>query len=378
TYVRALPESVRPHFYSTGCAGTQDNKPPLPFDIAREDQAVATPSVTVSDTSLTARGKHRITVKGTGFDPSAATGTRPPLAGKPGGAYVVFGKFAKKWRPSNGASASARPAAAQKWAVLADDMATIGGAEAGAVELKPDGSFTAELTVSKRAADNEANGAGRYGIYTYAGSGAVEPSYETMTRIRFQKRPARIAAVLPKKRMYGKRARAIVRVRTSGKAANGVVEARERGQTIARGRLANGRATLRLPARLAVGKHRVRLVYTGNALTRKASAVRSTRIVKAGARVHARLRTKRVTPRQRAVVRVRVRSRVQGVRARGAVRVFDGKRVLRKRVRIGPMGNARVRLPRLHAGRHTVRVRYLGSATHKRGTDRVRVPVRRR
>lgn len=33
TFVNAMPESVRPHFYSTGCAGLQDNKPALPVDV---------------------------------------------------------------------------------------------------------------------------------------------------------------------------------------------------------------------------------------------------------------------------------------------------------------------------------------------------------
>ncbi|WP_018681374.1 hypothetical protein [Actinokineospora enzanensis] len=32
-FVKTVPTSIRPHFYSTGCGGNQDYKPPLPFDI---------------------------------------------------------------------------------------------------------------------------------------------------------------------------------------------------------------------------------------------------------------------------------------------------------------------------------------------------------
>ncbi len=376
-YVQALPAAVQPHFYSTGCGGMQDNKPPLPFDVSFGEPATAAPSVTVSDTTLSPSGEHQITVDGTGFDPSKTTGTRPPLMGKPAGAYIVFGKFAKPWRPSKGATSDARPGADTKWAVLSEDMATIGGPDAGAVELQPDGSFTAKLTVSKKAADDAAAGKGRYGIYTYAGSGAVEASYETMTRIRFQKAPATLAVTLPKKRVYGKAPLAKVRVRSGGNAATGTVKARAHGRTLATARLTKGRTTLRLPQKLAVGKHRVRFVYSGSATARKANVRRPLRITKAGARVNARLRTKRVTPRKRAVIAVKVRSRVPAARIRGAVRVFDGKRGLKKRVRVGAMGNARIRLPRLRVGKHVLRVRYLGTATHKPSVDRLRFRVRR-
>ena len=379
-YVKALPAAVRPHFYSTGCGGMNDNKPPLPFDVQLSDQATANPSVSVSDTVLPRTGEHAITVTGKGFDPSAATGNRPPLAGKAAGAYIVFGKFAKKWRPSQGASSDTRPSAVQRWAVLAEDMATIGGPAAGAVELEADGSFTTTLKVSKKLADDAAQSNGRYGIYTYAGSGAVEPTYETATTIRFSKPKSTLAVALPKKRVYGKAARANVRVNAnlgSGTRATGMVRARESGKTLAKAKLRNGRAAIRLPRRLAVGKHRIRFVYAGGKTARKASTKRPIRVRKAGSKVHAKVRTKRVTPRKRAVVKVSVRSRISGVRTRGAVRITEGKRVLRKRVRIGAKGNSHVRLPRLRTGKHVLRVRYLGSATHKPSVKRVQFRVRR-
>ncbi|MBD7919557.1 HtaA domain-containing protein [Cellulomonas sp. Sa3CUA2] len=144
------------------------------------------PAVQVSRTELPVGGVTAVTVEGTGFLPSLATGARPPLAGRAAGAYVVFGAFPEVWQPSVGASSSARKAAATSWAVPADSMATIGGASAGAIELREDGSFTATLQVDKAELDAKSPVAGaRYGIYTYAGSGAAVAAYETFTPLTF-------------------------------------------------------------------------------------------------------------------------------------------------------------------------------------------------
>ena len=69
-----------------------------------------------------------------------------------GGVYVSFGKFADVWQPTAGKTASSRPAlgadlGGTKWAVPAASQETIGGEEYGAIELKPDGTFTATLHV---------------------------------------------------------------------------------------------------------------------------------------------------------------------------------------------------------------------------------------
>ncbi|TAK70659.1 MAG: hypothetical protein EPO13_01945 [Actinomycetota bacterium] len=153
----------------------------------------ATPngSVTLSKNTFDPAGD-TVTVTGTGFFPTV-NGTRPPLNGVPGGVYVVFGKFADVWQPTAGAPGSARsasPASAggTKWAVPAASMATIGGAAAGAIELNPDGSFTATLNV-KEAYTASVPATGNYGIYTYGGSGANSTGYETFTPITFATTP---------------------------------------------------------------------------------------------------------------------------------------------------------------------------------------------
>jgi len=178
------------YWYSSG--GTTDaRKVAAPLGVAWDVPAapVLDPKVTVSTTTLSASGETEVTVKGTGFDPSAAIASRPPLAGKPAGVYVAFGKFAEDWKPSGGAASSARPTADVKWAVSAEDIDTIGGPSKGAIELAADGSFTATFTVSKDAADEAATAKGltdgRYGIYTYPGGGAVQAGYETFTPLTF-------------------------------------------------------------------------------------------------------------------------------------------------------------------------------------------------
>lgn len=186
-------QSVLPHFYSTGCGGMQDNKPALPFDVTFDAKH---PTVNVSETALNADGSQTITVTGENFHPSLATGTRPPLSGKPAGTYVAFGKFAENWRPSQGASSSSRKTATAgsgglKWAVLAENLGAIGGTNAGGITLSPDGDFTAELTIDKGALDAIATDPAltNYGIYTYPGSGGVAPAYETYTPLTFEDEP---------------------------------------------------------------------------------------------------------------------------------------------------------------------------------------------
>lgn len=149
-------------------------------------QQVDGPRVTVSATTLTEDGEHEITVSGTGFKDDSVVASRPPLAGKNPGIYVILGKFADEWQPSAGAVSSARKVITQYWAVDAEDMATIGGALRGAIELGADGSFSTTFTVSKALVDEVAGGVdGNLGIYTYAGGGATHAAWETYTPITF-------------------------------------------------------------------------------------------------------------------------------------------------------------------------------------------------
>jgi len=144
-----------------------------------------TPTVTVSKTTGIDPEGETVTVTGTGFvaAPPATTGARPPLAGKFTGTYIAFGSFLEAWQPSSGAPASARKALDTKWGVLAADMAIIGGAKAGAIELAEDGSFSTTLTLTRD--DAAALEGGRWGVYTYPGGGAKHAPFETYTPIAF-------------------------------------------------------------------------------------------------------------------------------------------------------------------------------------------------
>jgi putative cell wall-binding protein len=173
------------YWYSSGLAADV-KKPALPITIAYTVPApIPTPTVVVSKTSNVDPLGEVVTVTGTGFLPSGAatTGTRPPLAGKFTGVYVGFGKYAEVWQPTASAAPSARSNSDVKWAVSAEDMATIGGPGAGAIEVKPDGSFETTLLVKNNYAGAPATG--NYGIYTYPGGGAKYAPFETYTPIDF-------------------------------------------------------------------------------------------------------------------------------------------------------------------------------------------------
>ena len=168
-----------------------DGDPEEPGEGSDDDHETTTPTVRLSQTEFSSDGTTTATVTGTGFDPALqANGTRPPLAGQPSGFYVVFGKFADEWRPSQGAASSTRVIGDQKWAVPAAQIeyAQTGpfwtdASRAQLVELKPDGSFVAEVKVDKSAISDDV--AGRFGVYTFAGSGAVAADLETYTPITF-------------------------------------------------------------------------------------------------------------------------------------------------------------------------------------------------
>lgn len=172
------------YWYSSGGAADV-RKPTLPLSVSYTAAVQpVTPTVTVSKTSGISSTGETLTVTGSGFLPGAGTnGTRPPLSGMFSGAYVVFGKFLDTWKPSAGVASSARKVITQKWAVPAASIATVGGANAGAIELNADGTFTAEIAVSTSTANDLLTG--NYGIYTYPGSGASYAPFETYTPLTF-------------------------------------------------------------------------------------------------------------------------------------------------------------------------------------------------
>jgi hypothetical protein len=146
--------------------------------------AAAAATVTVSKTANLDRAGETLTVTGAGFDATGNLGTRPPLSGKPAGVYVVFGKFDATWQPSipapNTPPSATRRVISQVWALPEPSYTQMGGAAtAGLALMDPDGSFTVSIPAKVDAR------AGTYGVYTYAGSGAVNASNETATPVTF-------------------------------------------------------------------------------------------------------------------------------------------------------------------------------------------------
>lgn len=143
--------------------------------------ASAAPSIEVSKTAGLDPAGDTVTVTGAGFDPAANLGTRPPLAGKPAGVYVVFGKFDALWRPSASAPASGRRIIEQYWALpgASYDVLNPTGTVPGIVRLEPDGTFEVEVDVQL---DDRP---GIYGIYVFPGSGAVNAAFEREQLLTF-------------------------------------------------------------------------------------------------------------------------------------------------------------------------------------------------
>lgn len=262
-FVNAVPASIRPHFYSTGCGGMQDNKPALPVDVTFDQSG----SVTVSDVTLLPNGTQQVTVTGSGFDPELAIGTRPPFQGSQSGVYIAYGRYLDVWRPTQNAPTSSRtnPAGANgtgvavKWAVPAASFPGPFNQDptaASYTELKTDGTFSTTISVDQSWL---ASAAGNFGIYTYAGGGPTVASYETYTPITFAAATPDISIVAPS-----------VTVGTAGDVAISV--ASEAGNTgsidllvddapVGTVALLDGTAAFSLPADLAVGDHELGIYY---------------------------------------------------------------------------------------------------------------------
>lgn len=370
--VTAIPESVRPHFYSTGCAGKQDNKPPLPVDV---DLGLAS-TVSVEQTDFLPSGSYEVTVEGSGFDPADATGTRPPLAGKAAGTYVVFGKFADEWRPSTGAPSSTRKSSSQRWAVLAEDMGTIGGAPA-AVELTPEGTFSTTLTVDKTAIDEIATDEAlvNYGFYTYPGSGAVNAAYETYTPVTFTKATPALELVAPKV-SFGESAQLGISVTAGAEAATGSVVVTQGETTLDTVELVDGTSVVTLGT-LDAGSYPLTVTYSGDDLTAEGSA--STTLAVAKAKTTTKPRLKR-TPEPRktgkAVVKVVSPHATVAGQAKVVIKKLGrkGTKVLKQKVTLR-RGSAGLKVRKLASGRYQLKATYLSDANFKKSAKKIRFRV---
>lgn len=365
--VDTVPASVRPHFYSTGCGGLQDNKPPLPVDV---DLGIATePAITVSDTDLLPSGKVAVTVTGTGFDPTKAVGTRPPLAGRPAGVYVAFGKFAETWRPSQGAPSSSRKQVQGDVA-----WATPGGVAPGTTSIAPDGSFTATVQVDRAAVDAlDPAFVGSYGIYVYPGSGAVEPSFEVAQPITFTRAAPTLTLSVPPV-SYGRGSTATVRV-TGETDATGTVTLTRGSTTVGSADLEAGTASFDL-GRLRAGTQALTASYAGDVDTEPATTSALLRVARATTSTKVAI-TRLPAARRggRATVAVTSPSTAVTGEVTAVLRRADG-RVARRVTGALVRGARVVALPRLTTGRYRLVVTYAGTPDVAGSTRTARFRVR--
>ncbi len=367
------------YWYTSG--GSRDRaKPATTVDVA------IGPKVKVSTTTFLPDGSQSVTVTGTGFDPSLATGSRQPLAGRPAGAYVAVGKFAASWRPSQGAASSARktmttPQGGLRWAVLEADQATIGGSAGGAVTLSPEGAFTTTLTVNKAQLDAVATDPSlvNYGIYTYPGSGGTAAAYETYTPISFATSTSTtsVASIAPS--AYGTARVANVSVAGTGTIApTGTVTASVDGTVVGTGTLAGAAATIALPRELGAGNRTVTYAYSGDRNHQASSTAQAVSVTRAAASVRRNKITKKPTTRRSGKTSFTLRSAAPGA-VTGKVTVTfkkKGQKTKTKTVTV-KNGKASVTIPKLAKGSWKISVKYAGStsfaptATTSAGTIKV-------
>ena len=191
---RAATANLGVYLYPGSGATNADNELSAPLSIA-------SPEIGLSTSTLDPYGS-TVTVTGSGFDPAANIGTRPPLAGQPAGFYVTLGDFDTTWQPSTGAPGTSRrvikdaeDAAVQIWVVPQASYDILTGAPwnvdpAGLAVLDPDGTFTTDLVVDSTAAANGRAATANLGVYLYPGSGATNAEHELTAPVTVGSRTA--------------------------------------------------------------------------------------------------------------------------------------------------------------------------------------------
>ena len=160
-------------------------------------------------------------------------------------------------------------------------------------------------------------------------------------------------------------------------APSGVVTIRDGDAVVGSGELDDsGVASIPLAAFSTAGTKVLTAEYSGDAaLAPSVSSPAVLKVVKAASKVSAGIAPKKLTAKKRAKVKVAVTA--PGARVSGTVLVrVDGKLVASAAV--NGAGKATVKLPKLRAGKHKVKVVYLGSADLGRSSTTVKVRVVRR
>lgn len=171
---------------------------------------------------------------------------------------------------------------------------------------------------------------------------------------------------------YGTATTATVTV-TADPAATGQVSVEIAGREVT-GHLSGGTAQVALPADLPVGTHLVTARYAGSATVAPSVATATLKVARSAPTVAVDLAKRSVKVRHQARLKVTVTGVVP---AGGTLLVYDGRRIVRT-ASVGADGTVLVRLPRLKAGKHRLRVYVAAGDGYAAAWSRtVRLTVRR-
>jgi len=399
--------AVGDHSYTVEYLGRGDLIEPstkvVSFDVVRP----ATTTALAGDTSVVAGTAHELTATVT---PSSASGT-VTLQGLPGGAVTgtLNGGTASLTVPGSvpagtyqvkavyaGDEDNATSESTQLTLTIAANPSTTTLAGPATTTFGAGGTFTATVTdgatgtarllglpapVDDTIAAHKATFAlptslpvGSYQVRVqYLGDDQYAASQSAVHTLTVGKATAALEATAPSS-TYGSAASVTVKATgVVGSAPGGSVTVTEGGTSVASGSLANGAATIALPATLAPGQHTLTVTYAGNESYQAGTqtVVVSVAKGKAGAtsfKPAGKVRAKKVGA---ATVAVATPS---GLTAPGGkVKVLITKGSAKKTVTgtLGSAGTVKVKLPKLTQGSWKVTVTYLGDGTYQAGTPKV-------
>ncbi|MFV0435383.1 MAG: Ig-like domain-containing protein [Leucobacter sp.] len=162
----------------------------------------------------------------------------------------------------------------------------------------------------------------------------------------------------PSKPAYNQAVTATVKVSSAKKTPTGTVALKINGKSYS-GTLKSGAAKIKLNRAVAPGKRSVSVSYAGAKGFKKSSATTSITVTKAKPSVSLKLSKSKVKTSQRATANVTVKlpGSLKGY-AYGKVTVYDGsKKIASKTLKASAKGKVSVKLPKLKAGTHKIKVR---------------------
>jgi M6 family metalloprotease-like protein len=191
--------------------------------------------------------------------------------------------------------------------------------------------------------------------------------------------PTVTAVHMPEPSTFGSPSTVVVNVTGTAGVATGNVTVKEGSTTLGTGTLSAGSATINLPATLPVGTHALTASYAGNADYNAGAANVTATVVAAPPTQVASTTTasapKKVKFKQDFDVTATVTA--AGVTPTGTVQVFDGSKLIGTGTLVG--GTVKIHVKKnLKSGKHTLTVKYLGSAEVTASQTTVKVKVKKK